>query len=127
IGSQLKSGGQAGDLSGVFVPDRAGAYRIRVESRQEAVEETVLIPDPAQELDGVPNHEKLRRAGATSGGKLVFTRDELLREIEDLGKRKESRFVEEKIRPSWANPYFLGLVLGFLALEWYLRRRWGLI
>jgi hypothetical protein len=35
--------------------------------------------------------------------------------------------VEEKTKPFWANPYFLGIVLGFLTMEWYLRRRWGLI
>jgi hypothetical protein len=51
----------------------------------------------------------------------------MLREIEDLAKRKESGFVEEKTRPLWANPYFLAMVLGFLTTEWYLRRRWGLI
>jgi len=35
--------------------------------------------------------------------------------------------VEEKVRPFWANPYFLATVLAFLTMEWYLRRRWGLI
>ena len=127
IASQLKPGGQIDDHLGTFVPDGAGTYKVRVESRQEVVEETVLIPDPAEGFDGAPNHAKLKQAASASGGKLVFTRDELLREIEDLGKRKESRFVEEKTKPFWANPYFLGIVLGFLTMEWYLRRRWGLI
>jgi hypothetical protein len=112
---------------GAFVPDRSGTYRVRVEGRQGGAEETVLIPNPAEEFDGAPDHARLKKVASASGGKLVFTRDELLREIEDLGKRKESRFVEEKVTPFWANPYFLATVLVFLTMEWYLRRRWGLI
>ena len=112
---------------GAFVPDKAGTYKIRVESRQEVVEETVIISNPAEEFDGAPNHEQLKQAAMATGGKLVFNKDEMLREIEDLAKRKESRFVEEKTKPFWANPYFLAAVLGFLTMEWYLRRRWGLI
>jgi uncharacterized membrane protein len=127
IASQLRPGGQPAEHLGAFVPDRPGTYKIRVESRQGAVEETVLIPDPAEEFDGAPNHAKLTQAASASGGKLVFTRDELLREIEDLGKRNESRIGEERTKPLWANPYYLAIVLAFLMMEWYLRRRWGLI
>jgi uncharacterized membrane protein len=127
IPSQLRPGGQADEHLGAFVPDRSGTHRVRVEGRQGAAEETVLIPNPAEEFDGAPDHARLKEVASASGGKLVFTRDELLREIEDLGKRKESRFVEEKVRPFWGNPYFLATVLAFLTMEWYLRRRWGLI
>jgi len=127
IASQLRPGGQTDEHLGAFVPDRSGTYRVRVEGRQGAAEETVLIPDPAEEFDGAPDHARLKEVASASGGKLVFNRDELLREIEDLGKRKETRFVEEKVRPFWANPYFLATVLAFLTMEWYLRRRWGLI
>jgi uncharacterized membrane protein len=127
IASQLKPGGQGDEHLGAFVPDKAGTYKIRVESRQGVAEETVLIPNPAEEFDGAPNHEQLKQIASATGGKLVFNREEMLREIEDLAKRKESGFVEEKTRPLWANPYFLAMVLGFLTTEWYLRRRWGLI
>ena len=127
IASQLRPGGQTDELLGAFVPDRSGTYRVRVEGRQGGAEETVLIPNPAEEFDGAPDHARLKEVASASGGKLVFNRDELLREIEDLGKRKETRFVEEKVRPFWANPYFLATVLAFLTMEWYLRRRWGLI
>jgi uncharacterized membrane protein len=127
IASQLKPGGQGDEHLGAFVPDRAGTYKIRIESRQGITEETILIPNPAEEFDGAPNHERLKQAASATGGKIVFDRDELLREIEDLARKKESRFVEEKTKPLWANPFFLAMVLGFLTTEWYLRRRWGLI
>ena len=127
IASQFRPGGQTDEHLGAFIPDRAGTYKIRVEARQGAAEETVLIPNPTEEFDGVPDHARLKEIASASGGKLVSSREELLREIEDLGKRKESRFVEEKVRPFWANPYFLATVLTFLTTEWYLRRRWGLI
>jgi uncharacterized membrane protein len=127
IASQLKPGGQAGEFSAAFVAPRPGAYKIRIASPKEAVEETVLIADPGEEFDGAPNLDRLRQAASGSGGKLVFSGDEILREAEDLGKKRETRFLEEKTNSFWANPYFFAIVLSFLALEWYLRRRWGLI
>jgi hypothetical protein len=127
IASQFKPGGQADEHLGAFVPDQAGAYKIRIEGKQELGEETVLVSNPAEDFDGAPNHERLQQAVAATGGKLVFTGEEMLREIAELAKRNESGFVEEKNRPLWASAYFLALVLGLLTTEWYLRRRWGLI
>jgi hypothetical protein len=127
IASQLKPGGTGDEYLGAFLPDKSGTYKIRVESREGTVEENVLIPNPAEEFDGAPNPARLKQIVAAAGGKLVFTGEEMLREIDELAKRKESRFVEEKTKPFWATPYFLALVLGFLTTEWYLRRRWGLI
>ena len=127
IASQMKPGGQPDEHLGAFVPERPGTYKIKIESRQGVVEETVLVPSPAEEFDGAPNPDRLKQAASASGGKLVFTGDELLREIEDLAKKKENRYVEEKTKPFWANPYFLAIVLALLMPEWYLRRRWGLI
>ncbi len=53
--------------------------------------------------------------------------DDALREIEDMAGKMEKRFVEEKTKPFWENPYFLALIVALLTSEWYLRRRWGLI
>jgi hypothetical protein len=127
VASQLKPGGKGDEQLGAFIPDRAGTYKIRVQSGQGTTEETILIPNPAEEFDGAPNHEKLKQVAAATGGRLVLNREELLREFEDLARKKESPLVEEKTRPLWADPFFLGIVLGLLTMEWYLRRRWGLI
>jgi hypothetical protein len=35
-------------------------------------------------------------------------------------------FVEQQEKPLWSLPYALAVVVAFLAVEWYLRRRWGL-
>ena len=38
-----------------------------------------------------------------------------------------SRFIEEKRSSIWANPLVMVFVLTFLIVEWYFRRRWGLV
>ncbi len=53
--------------------------------------------------------------------------DDALGEIENMAKKMEKSFVEEKTDLLWENPYFLALILTLLTGEWYLRRRWGLI
>ena len=127
IAAQLKATGQPDQQQGAFVPGIAGAYKIRVESRQGVTEEVLLIPDPLQEFDGSPNHDRLRQIASSVGGKVIMKGDDALREIEDMAGKMEKRFVEEKTKPFWENPYFLALIVALLTSEWYLRRRWGLI
>jgi len=101
---------------------RSGTYKIRVESRQGAVEETVLIPALRKGLTGLRTREA--EAGrSASGGKLVFTRDDCSGKLRPLGKGKRA-FRGRENQAVLGEPYFLGIVLGFLTMEWYLRRRW---
>ena len=100
---------------------------MKVETLGGQWEESLVITGPMENLDGAPDHEKLRTISASSGGKVLQKGDDLLREIEDHARKKESRFLEEKRLPLWSTPLTLVLVITLLGMEWYLRRRWGLI
>jgi uncharacterized membrane protein len=127
IASQLKgTEPEAGQL-GTFVPEKAGIYKVKVENKQGAAEEPLLIPNPEEEFDGAPNHGLLKSIASSTGGKILYSHDDLLREIEDLSRGNEGRIEVEKTIPLWANPFFLSLIIALLTGEWYLRRRWGLI
>jgi len=127
IGSRLKPTGQVGEYVGSFLPVKGGTYRMRVETQTGYLEESMAIPGPMEDLDGAPDYEQLRTVSTTTGGKFLGRGDDLLREIESFAGRAQNRFLEERRLPVWAKLYIFIPILGILGMEWYLRRRWGLI
>ena len=71
------------------------------------------------------NKEKLKKISISSGGLFKFwgNREELLKKITDKNK-KESFTIKYKIRQNYL---FILFFLSILSLEWFLRRRIGLI
>ncbi len=127
VPSQLRPSGREGEYLLSFRPEKPGWYKWKIETRAGAREEAMLISGSGTDLDGFPNHELLKRISASSGGKTLSGKDELLKELKSYAEKVRNRFVEESRDPIWSNPYVLALVLTFMSLEWYLRRRWGLI
>jgi uncharacterized membrane protein len=127
IGSRLKPTGKSGEYVGSFLPGKGGTYRMKVETRTGFLEESMAIPGPMEDLDGAPNYERLKTISSLTGGKVLGRDEDLLREIEAYAARAQNRFVEERRLPLWAKLYVLIPILGLLGMEWYFRRRWGLI
>ena len=82
---------------------------------------------PLDRLDGAPDHDQLRRIATATGGQFAPPDGNLLKTIEGYGKKREKQFTSENNLPIWATPLLMAIILGLLSLEWYLRRRWGLI
>jgi hypothetical protein len=78
-------------------------------------------------VDGVPNHEYLKMIAETTGGKVLLSGKDVLREAEGYGEKSKGHFVEERRLPLWSAPYLLVLIPALLGMEWYLRRRGGMI
>lgn len=127
IGSLLKPTRESGEYLGSFPVEKIGTYKVKVETPAGSVEESIVIPGPLEGLDAAPDHEKLRKVSSASGGKLLFSRDGLLKEIGVYAEKGEKHFIEERRLPLWGSPYAFALILVLLVTEWYLRRRWGLI
>jgi len=127
IGSRLKPAGKPGEYLGSFLPEKGGTYRMKVETRTGHLEESMAIPGLLDDLDGAPNQERLKAISASTGGKILGEDGDLLKEIQAYTARAQNRFVEERRLPIWAKLYILIPMLGLLGLEWYLRRRWGLL
>ena len=127
VESQIKPTGQSGEYLGSFLPQKGGIYKLRVETSAGNLEESMVVTGLLESLDAAPNHEQLKKVSVSTGGKFLSRGDGLLKEIESYARKAESRFIEEKRSSVWAKPFVMILVLGFLILEWYFRRRWGLV
>ena len=74
IGSRLKPAGKPGEYLGSFLPEKGGTYRVKVETRTGHLEESMVIPGLLEDLDGAPNHERLKAISASTGGKILAQR-----------------------------------------------------
>ena len=127
VPSQIKPAGQNGEYLLSFLPEKEGTYKVKVETRAGSQEESLFIRGPMENMDGFPDREQLKKISASTRGKTLTGRDEFLKEIESYEEGAHNRFVEESRHPLWDSTYILILLLTLLTMEWYFRRRWGLI
>jgi hypothetical protein len=127
IASDLKTTGSSGEYVGSFFPEKEGMHKIKVETPFGSVEESLAITRPGEDLDGAPQHERLRMISDSTGGKFLSRGDDLLKEIEPYVGSDAHRFIEERSLQLWSRPYVLAILLLLLTTEWYLRRRWGMV
>jgi uncharacterized membrane protein len=127
IESKLKPTSRSGEYLGSFLPQKGGRYKLKVETSAGNLEESIVVAGLLDGLDAAPDHELLKKVSASTGGKFVLGKEGLLKEIEGFARMGESRFIEEKRSSVWTSPFAMVLVLGFLIVEWYFRRRWGLV
>ncbi len=125
--SQLRATAQPGELLGSFLPEKGGIYKVRVQTLEGPLEESVVVPEAMEGLDGVPNHEPLKLIAETTGGEVLSSGKDILREAGIYGEKNREHFVEEKHLPLWSAPYLLILIPALLGMEWVLRRRGGMV
>ncbi|MFH1491162.1 MAG: glutamine amidotransferase, partial [Pseudomonadota bacterium] len=126
ISSTLKPMAKPGEYLLSFRPPAGGIYQIKVESPSGVLEESMVVSGPLEGLDAAPDHDQLKKIAASTGGKFVSKKDDILEAVEGLARKSEKRFIEEKRMPVWTTAYVMALVLGLLSAEWFFRRRWGL-
>jgi hypothetical protein len=119
--------GHQGEYLGSFLPEKGGIYKVRVETLEGHLEESVVVAEGIEGLDGVPNHDDLKMIAGTTGGKVLSSGKDLLKEVEIYAEKSKEHFVEERRFPLWGTPYLLVLILTFLGTEWYFRRRGGMV
>ena len=127
IGTRLKPTGQPGDYLGSFVPEKAGTYKLRIETQTGSLEESILVSGALEGQDAMPDHNRLRTVSASTGGKFLSRNDDLLKEVENYAGKVNTRFLEEKRFSVWNSVTLLILIVACLSVEWYYRRRWGLV
>jgi len=125
--SQIRATAQPGEFLGSFLPEKGGIYKVKVETAEGHLEEFLAVAGAVEGLDGVPNHEHLRTIAEATGGEVLSSGKDVLREAESYSGRNKEHFVEERHLPLWSAPYLLPLILALLGMEWYLRRKGGMI
>jgi uncharacterized membrane protein len=122
--------GASGRYAGEFRPDQRGVYRVEAVVRAGGTElgratDWVLVGGADFELtDPRLNEAVLDRVASATGGRYLAPDD-----LEDLPQLLRSRAPSQAppiTRDLWHTSWLFGLLIGLLAVEWTLRRQWGL-
>lgn len=119
-----------GRFLATFRPDRAGLFRLRAEARRGevslgAVDRWLYVGGSDRELvDPRMNEGVLRRLAEASGGR--FLRVAEIAEVAGWLESDSPTPGAPTRRELWHEPWVYAMLVGMMAGEWLLRRRWGL-
>jgi hypothetical protein len=119
-----------GEYRARFVPDAAGVYEVRVAATRgsEVLSRAAAYvrsgPDDREYFDLAMRAPLLRRIAEETGGRF-YTPATAPRLAEDITYMGRGVTVAQQ-KELWDMPIVLVALLGLLAAEWLLRRRWGL-
>lgn len=128
---------EEGDYTGEFTPTREGTHRVEAEAslggktlgRDRTSFTSAYFYGEAD--DGRPRLELLQQIAEASKGE-YFTIDEWNRQaLEKIAARLDSiapsEIVEQRQIRLWSHLWPFGIMLALLSVEWWMRRKWGLI
>jgi uncharacterized membrane protein len=129
-----------------FKTDAPGEYRLVVDGKArdtdgqevsgQASARFLVYQDDAEMTRRAADHEFLKRLAAAGGGRFhPGDEDELARYLHELPSQPLSGWrPKANLWPDWRRaslsaflPTFLIVFVGLVSLEWFLRRRWGLV
>ena len=114
-------------LMAEFLPERVGRYRAVANFPDGTTQESrfIVFNDNVEETEVTTDVACLRRLCESSGGRVIEP-VELPRLLEELNREKADVTPKTWLKPVWNAAWvFYGIALVF-ALDWFLRRRWGL-
>jgi uncharacterized membrane protein len=128
---------EPGDYRTEFIPTREGSYRLEAEAQLSGKplgkdRRSFRVAFPYGELeDGRPRPELLKAIAEKSQGEFIPASEWNEKSLERISAKLEaqspSQIVEQRQIQLWSNLWFFSLVLALLCIEWWLRRKWGLV
>jgi hypothetical protein len=114
---------------GMVSLSQPGSYRLCVQTGDAAGPEQALtvVPKPDEHSNESADPDYLARLCAATGGRLISPDEvaDTVRQFEAV--EQEVQNVESKWDPLWDTPLYLLLLMVPFGLEWFLRRRHGLL
>jgi uncharacterized membrane protein len=128
---------EEGEYSGEFTPTREGAYRIEAEASlggkplgKDRGSFTAAFTYGETD-DGLPRHDLLKKIAESSKGEYFSINDWNESALEKIAARLDSiapsAIVEQRQTRLWSNLWPFAIILMLLSVEWWMRRKWGLI
>jgi hypothetical protein len=120
----------AGRFIAQVVPDERGVYRVTAEARRgttlvgTAATSLLVGGADAEMTDPRRNDELLRRVALASGGRLLT--EDLISTLPGLLEASATTAALAVRRDLWHTNWSFAAIVLLLAVEWGLRRRWGL-
>ena len=128
---------EEGEYTGEFTPTREGTHRVEAEA---SLGGKVLGKDKTsfttafsygETDDGLPRLDLLKQIAETSKGEYIPIADWNDKALERIAARLESiapsEIVEQRQTRLWNNLWPFAIMLALLSVEWWMRRKWGLI
>ena len=125
---------QGGQMSGSLRnTETSGVYTIEVKATRDGVplgttQARFLVFQQDLELDNpAADADLLENLVAIAGGK-VLAPEQLPQLLRDLAEQTDALEIQKEVkRTLWDKWTFFLLLVGLLGIEWYLRKRWGLV
>ncbi len=128
---------EEGEYGGEFTPNKEGTYRVEAEASAGG---KTLGHDKSSftaafsygEMDdGLPRPDLLKKIAASTHGEYISINDWNEKTFDKIAAKLEqiapSEIVEQRQIRLWNNLWPFGLILALLSVEWWMRRKWGLI
>jgi uncharacterized membrane protein len=131
------AGSEEGEYAGEFTPTREGTYRVEAEA---SLSGKSLGKDRSsftaayffgEADDGRPRLDLLKQIAESSKGEYIAIEDWNDKALERIAARLDSiapsEIVEQRQTRLWSNLWPFAIMLALLSIEWWMRRKWGLI
>lgn len=128
---------EEGEYSGEFTPTKEGTYRVEAEAslggKNLGKDRTSFTAQFSygETDDGLPRLDLLKQIAETSKGEYFSINDWNDKALAKIAARLESiapsEIVEQRQTRLWNNLWPFAIILLLLSLEWWMRRKWGLI
>jgi len=128
---------EEGEYTGEYTPTREGTYRVEAEaslaSKPLGKDRTSfsVAYGYGETDDGLPRADLLKQLAATSQGEFFSLNDWNEKSLERIAAKIEShapaQITEQRQTRLWSTLWPFSLILTLLSVEWWMRRKWGLI
>jgi hypothetical protein len=128
---------EEGEYSGEFIPTKEGTYRVEGEASAGAKtlgrDRTSFTAafSYGETDDGLPRLDLLKKIAESSKGEYLSINDWNEKSFDKIAAKLEaiapSEIVEQRQTRLWSNLWPFGVILVLLSVEWWMRRKWGLI
>jgi uncharacterized membrane protein len=128
---------EEGEYTGEYTPAREGIYRVEAEASlagkplgKDRTSFSVAYGYGETE-DGLPRADLLKQLAAMSQGEFFSLSDWNEKSLEKIAVKIEShapaQITEQRQTRLWSTLWPFSLILALLSVEWWMRRKWGLI
>ncbi|HEY7317137.1 MAG TPA: glutamine amidotransferase [Candidatus Binatia bacterium] len=134
---QTTADSEEGEYTGEYTPTREGSYRAEAEASlsgkplgKDNASFSVAVPYGETD-DGRPRPELLKQIAASSQGEYIPIREWNEKTLDRIAAKLEShaptQIIEQRQTRLWSTVWPFAIILLLLSVEWWMRRKWGLI
>ena len=128
---------EEGEYTGEYIPTKEGSYRIEAEANlagktlgRDRTSFSVAVPYEETD-DGRPRTDLLKQIAESSHGEFFSIADWNDKALEKIAAKLEShapsQIVEKRQTRLWSTLWPFSIILALLSVEWWMRRKWGMI